>query len=119
MVRLRFALPALALTLALATSIACNKSGPTGSTCPTNSTLTYESFGKSFMTTYCTECHSRSGHGEQPMLDDIASIRAASAEIDRTSAAGPDATNTDMPEGMDVSDSEREKLGEWLACGAP
>lgn len=112
---------AVALTVALgaASSSACKNQGePTGSTCPEGSTLTYETFGQAFMKTYCLDCHS-SGHGEQPILDTVAEIRAASADVDRTSAAGPDATNDVMPTDRSISDAERQKLGEWLACGAP
>ena len=33
--------------------------GPsTGSTCPSEQTLTYESFGSDFFASYCTSCHS-------------------------------------------------------------
>lgn len=107
--------------IALVALIACKKTGDaTGSTCPTNSTLTYDNFGKTFMTNYCTECHSSTGgKHEQPMLDDITSIRGAISDIDRTSAAGPNATNDVMPGDFDVAEDERRKLGEWLACGAP
>jgi hypothetical protein len=31
----------------------------------------------------------------------------------------PNATNDVMPEDGSISDPERTKLGEWLACGAP
>jgi hypothetical protein len=52
-------------------------------------------------------------------MDTVAQIRAASGDIDRSAAAGPNAVNTFMPEGSSVDEAERRKLGEWLACGAP
>ena len=84
---------------------------PTGSTCPDTSTLTYETFGQSFMREHCVSCHQEysSQEGVQANID----------EIDRAAAAGPDAVNTWMPEDRDLSDHQRQQLGEWLACGAP
>ena len=84
---------------------------PTGSKCPASSKLTYENFGATFMQDHCERCHGgySTKEGVQASLD----------RIDRAAAAGPDAVNTYMPEGEDLSDAEREQLGEWLACGAP
>lgn len=108
-----------ALAAAATLVAACSSSGEaTGSTCPTDSTLTYETFGRSFFDANCAKCHGASGN-ESPRLDTVAAIRANAAAIDRTSAAGPNATNTEMPEDGSVSDADRKKLGEWLACGAP
>ncbi|RYZ03665.1 MAG: hypothetical protein EOO73_26770 [Myxococcales bacterium] len=90
----------------------------TGSTCPSGSTLTYENFGSSFMQSYCLACHADGGP-ESPKLSTLAQIVAHRDEVDRAAAAGPNAVNTYMPEGMSVPESERRKLGEWLACGAP
>jgi hypothetical protein len=84
---------------------------PTGSTCPADSTLTYQAYGQAFMEDHCVRCH-----------DDFSTqegVREALDRIDRSAAAGPDAVNTYMPEGEDLSDETRRKLGEWLACGAP
>jgi uncharacterized membrane protein len=91
---------------------------PTGSTCPTESTLTYANFGQTFMQTHCLSCH-RAGGSESPTLETIDQIRAHSDVIDRSAAAGPSAVNTYMPEGASVPEAERRQLGEWLACGAP
>jgi uncharacterized membrane protein len=100
--------------------VACG-SGPgdaTGSTCPTDSTLTYTNFGQTFVQSHCLACHSATGP-ESPKLDTLAQVRAASSDIDRSAAAGPSGVNTYMPEGASVDEAERRKLGEWLACGAP
>lgn len=108
----------VSLVLAAGSAAACKNTGEaTGATCPTGgTTLTYDNFGKAFMATYCNDCHS--GH-DSPSLDTVALIRANASDIDRTSAAGPNATNTVMPEDGSVPSAERTKLGEWLACGAP
>ncbi|MBX3232092.1 MAG: hypothetical protein KIT84_19745 [Labilithrix sp.] len=106
--------------LGAAVIAACSSGGePTGSTCPEGSTLTYETFGRSFLETHCTKCHSAAGRGESPALDSVANVRANATSIDSAAAAGPKATNTEMPEDSDVAEAERRKLGEWLACGAP
>ncbi len=90
----------------------------TGSTCPTDSSLTYATFGQAFMTDHCLSCH-RAGGPETPTLSTLPQIRANKEMIDRSAAAGPNAVNTYMPEGSSVPEAERRKLGEWLACGAP
>jgi hypothetical protein len=105
------------LAVALGITAGCKSEGKaTGSTCPPGSTLTYASFGQAFMDAHCTSCHSGK---EDPSLTTQAQIKSNIAAIDRTSAAGPSATNTLMPEDADVSVEDRKKLGEWLACGAP
>lgn len=117
----RLALAAVLLAAALggtlgASGCTSNEGKATGSTCPPASTLTYQSFGQAFMDANCTSCHAGK---ERPSLTTQAQIKANLAAIDKTSAAGPNATNTVMPEDGDVSDADRTKLGEWLACGAP
>lgn len=100
--------------------LACG-SGPgdaTGSTCPMDSTLTYTNFGQAFMQDHCLACH-RAGGPETPTLSTLEQVRANKDVIDRSAAAGPKAVNTYMPDGASVAESERRKLGEWLACGAP
>jgi cytochrome c5 len=100
---------------------------PTGSACPPESTLTYESFGRAFFEEYCQTCHAstvrggaRQGAPRSHTYDDRAMILAEREEIDLRAAAGPEAINEDMPRTYPVpSTSEREQLGEWLACGAP
>jgi hypothetical protein len=100
---------------------------PTGSTCPATSTLTYDTFGEPFMTSYCTRCHSSTLMGSErqgaPLLHDFntrSGILAFISHIDETTASGPDATNTQMPaDGATPTLAERQMLGEWLACGAP
>lgn len=102
--------------------------GPrTGAACPTTDPPTYEGFGRAFMETYCTRCHAvsvtgaaRAGAPARYDFDTIDGIRARVESIERSTAAGPEAVNTWMPEiGAMPTLDERERLGEWLACGAP
>jgi hypothetical protein len=108
----------LASALLVAALAGCKNSEgiATGSTCPPASTLTYQNFGQAFMDANCTSCHAGR---DRPSLTTQAQIKANIASVDRQSASGPNATNTVMPEGSDVSEADRKKLGEWLACGAP
>ena len=100
---------------------------PSGATCPKDSTLTYENFGKDFFSKYCLRCHSESVTGSARNMapadhnfDKLADIALLAPHIDQYAAAGPDSTNTKMPPtGTKPSTDERKKLGEWLACDAP
>jgi len=98
---------------------------PSGATCPATSTLTYENFGKHFMETYCTSCHSSTLRGEDARqcapaghdFDTLPGILVVAGHIDELAAAGPDHTNTVMPpSGAKPTATERQQLGEWLAC---
>jgi uncharacterized membrane protein len=87
--------------------------------CPTQGTeLTYDTFGKYFMSAYCNHCHSTS-HAGAPSgykFDTLEQVRQHAARI-FIRAAGPNVT---MPPGPDdPSEVQRDKLAEWLACGAP
>jgi uncharacterized membrane protein len=97
---------------------------PTGSTCPSGSTLTYDGFAKGFMEAYCTRCHSSTLQGaarnDAPLGHDFDSekgILVVAEHVDERAAAGPNATNEIMPPSAPKpSAAERRKLGEWLAC---
>lgn len=117
-----------ALALALAAGCGGDDEGkPTGATCPTGSALTYGTFGKTFMTNYCTRCHAsdrkgaaRQGAPSDHDFDNLPAIQGLADHIGEHAAAGPSATNTDMPPGDPRPTlEERKQLGEWLACGAP
>lgn len=90
--------------------------------CPPGGTpLTYESFGKGFMDAYCQSCHAahaveRYGAPGGYAFDTVDDVRRLRARI-FVRAAGP---NVSMPPGPnDPSNAERDKLADWLACGAP
>jgi hypothetical protein len=107
----------LCWTLLVACSSGQNSLGDaTGSTCPSDSTLTYDNFGQAFFATNCNSCH---GVSQSPSFGTQADIQANATDIDRAAASGPKGTNTYMPQDGDVATAERAKLGEWLACGAP
>jgi uncharacterized membrane protein len=122
---------AVRLALVVALAVGCGPDSiwgpPTESTCPPASTLTYDNFGKNFMTKYCTRCHSSELTGADRMgapsfhdFDTIFGIRAVSNHIDETTAAGPAVTNKGMPpDSPSPTLEERTQLGEWIACGAP
>ena len=101
---------------------------PTESVCPPGgTTLTYNNFAKPFMIEYCTRCHSselvgaqRNGAPSFHDFDTLFGIKAVSDHVDETTASGPAATNEGMPQdGPKPTKSEREMLGEWIACGMP
>lgn len=100
---------------------------PTGTQCPDAPTLTWEGFGRDFMTRHCLDCHSQTLEGaarhDAPVgvdFDTPELVRAHAHDIDRSAGLGPDAANRSMPPGGVLpTDQERADLSEWLACGAP
>jgi len=84
--------------------------------------LTYASFGQSFFATYCAGCHGgdvseRQGAPSDYVFDTLEQVRALRADITQQAVV-----LRSMPFGSDSrkpSDTERERLGRWLACGAP
>lgn len=106
--------------------VAACTSTPSGASCPTANAPTYASFGQHFFTTYCTGCHSRDAtdrHGapSDQNYDTEADIQQHAMSIDVEAAAGPQATNTAMPDmsgpvRTQPSDAERQQLGQFLAC---
>lgn len=91
-------------------------------TCPEQGTpLTYENFGKAFFASYCDSCHAadstqRRGAPIAYIFDTHEAIVALKNRIFLRSAAN----NTTMPPGPDdPPQAERDKLAEWIACGAP
>jgi hypothetical protein len=87
--------------------------------CPTTgTTLTYASFGHGFMADHCNTCHatSRAGAPSSVKFGTHAEVQRHAARI-FVRAAGP---NVSMPPGPDdPPEIERDRLAEWLACGAP
>jgi uncharacterized membrane protein len=90
--------------------------------CPPQGTaLTYDSFGRAFMSAHCNNCHNasegkRSGAPESYRFDTLDDVRAHADRIFVRAAT----SNTTMPPGPeDPSADTREQLAEWLACGAP
>jgi len=100
---------------------------PSGAECPEDSSLTWDSFGKNFMESYCTRCHSsslsgstRNGAPNDHNFETLALVQEQLDHIDTAAAAGPSVTNAEMPIGTPApTEAERRQLGEWIACGAP
>jgi uncharacterized membrane protein len=88
---------------------------------PQGTSLTYDNFGKKFVGTYCNECHSvrsheRNGAPAAYVFDTHDQVYLFRERI-FLRAAGD---NTSMPPGPDDPPlAERDKLAEWIACGAP
>jgi uncharacterized membrane protein len=100
----------------------------TGAACPPSGAPTAQDFGQAFLQDYCLSCHGASvsgpARGGAPVdvnFDTLEDVRRWRESIDAHAAAGPRATNTDMPPaGLPrPTDEERRRLGQWLACGAP
>lgn len=90
--------------------------------CPPGGTdLTYGNFGGTFINVYCQSCHGsnaedRAGAPGEFIFDTPDQVAKHKERIFARSAAD----NDSMPPGPDdPSPEEREKLAEWLACGAP
>lgn len=113
---------ALALAALLAASAGCEVAEIADYPCPTGGTqLTFQNFGKGFFNAYCNSCHSaesgdREGAPDGYSFDTPEQVRKHKERIFARSA-GP---NDSMPIGPDDPPREqRDKLAEWLACGAP
>lgn len=107
---------------------ACWGGEDTQTVCPPGGTpLTYQNFGQSFMSVYCTRCHNsalkgsaRHGAPGDLNFNTVEEVRAEADEIDKQSGASATVTNDSMPpDGEKPSVEDRRKLSEWLACGAP
>ncbi|RYZ09550.1 MAG: cytochrome c [Myxococcales bacterium] len=108
----------LVASLGLAACGSEDEGETTGTSCPKESTLGYANFGQVFFQENCLSCHGAGGP-QEPKFTTVEQIRENASRIDAVAAAGPQGVNTFMPQGRSVPTSEREKLGEWLACGAP
>lgn len=109
---------------------ACTQT-PSGAACPDSPAdrPTYDNFGREFMETYCTGCHSvtatnRHGAPADQNYDTEVDVKKHAIDIDTHAAAGPSATNTAMPEiagpvHAAPTQAERERLGQFLACEQP
>lgn len=124
MLRIQFVLVAAAMCLAACEGTPEHEGAPSLATCPADGTLTYDTFGKAFMTSYCTRCHSSSLKGSAREgaevghdYDTLNGILPWLEHIDVHAAAGPKVVNAEMPpSGPLPTEDERRKLGQWLAC---
>ena len=90
--------------------------------CPEEGTeLTYGNFGAEFVGNWCQRCHGTAGSARQgaPSAYDFATPAAIRDTRDRIFLRAAN-ENTSMPPGPDDPPLDaREKLADWLACGAP
>lgn len=112
---------------------------PTEAVCPDPDpmTLTWDSFGKAFMTDFCTSCHSsalpHSQRNGAPLYHDLDTLTGVLVIVDHTdeqAGSGPAADNTLMPPDdcpttpggplnrscPKPSEQQRKDLAVWLAC---
>ena len=112
---------------------------PTGTECPDPDpmTLTYDNFGKPFMTKYCTMCHDshltlskRNGAPLYHDFDTLLGVLEVPDHIDEQAGFGPKAQNTFMPgsrcpsvpggkldrDCAQPTSEERTNLAMWIAC---
>lgn len=90
--------------------------------CPDDNRLSWENFGAALILEHCAGCHGRAvpeglrqGAPIDATFDDPNSIRDLEARI--WARAGDQ--NDTMPPVGGPSPEDRDKLGQWLACGAP
>ena len=75
-------------------------------------TLTYESFGKQFLASYCLSCHGGATPRGGFKLDTLAAV------ITRKVGVKAQVLSGGMPMGnKKPSDEERARLGQWIDCG--
>ena len=75
-------------------------------------TLTYQSFGRQFLTDYCISCHGGAAPRGGFKLDTLAAVSSRKTGVKSQVLSGG------MPMGnKKPSDSERARLGQWLDCG--
>jgi hypothetical protein len=122
--------------------VACSSAAtpaPTGAACPDPDpgTLTWDSFGQTFMASYCLDCHlstlTHSARNGAPLYHDydtLTGVLETAEHIDQDSGSGPDASNSRMPPSQCPSvaggplnrscpqptEAERANLSVWLAC---
>ena len=96
--------------------------GPAPSETESCETLTYASFGKSFVETYCTECHNAKtptmGLGGV-VLDTLPMIVKNKMYLKKVVVPRADGKLPKMPKGGNdqLTDEERTKFGAWIDCG--
>ena len=83
---------------------------------PSGTTLTYEGFGRDFFEQRCVSCHGGPNGYSSRAFVTVESIRVQRDRIFRNAAG----KNAAMPPGPDdIPQEDRQKLAEWLSCGAP
>ncbi|MFT3697306.1 MAG: hypothetical protein QM831_29455 [Kofleriaceae bacterium] len=99
------------VVLLLLITACSNSTGITEADISCDSTLTYDNFGESFVSEYCSSCHA----GKQ--RPDLSSQSGIQANVD--DILNEAVYTSDMPDGGSLTNEQRITLGQWLECGAP
>jgi hypothetical protein len=75
-------------------------------------TLTYESFGKAFLSKYCVSCHGTTMAQKMVRLDTLPGVTTAKAKAKEEVASG-----AMPPLGAKPTADEKTKFGQWIDCG--
>ena len=90
--------------------------------CPEDSIVTWQTFGAAFVRTWCTSCHSadlpEGMRRDAPLDVNLDTAGGVRRNLERVWSQAADG-NAVMPPLGGPDRAERERLGEWLACGAP
>ncbi len=91
--------------------------------CPPGSLVTWQTFGSGFIDTWCTTCHSKILTGDArygaPEGLDFNTYDQVAASQDRIVEQAALGEPPPMPPAGGTTDAERDRLVEWVACGAP
>lgn len=99
----------LKLLVLFAALSGCKTVRDTGITATCDTTLTYANFGEAFISDNCLDCHASK---ERPTLSTQAEVQQNASKI-----LDEAVYTTSMPDDADLSDADRQQLGNWLACG--
>lgn len=117
----RWIFPLMALVVAGLTQASCGFTTIDEHPCPPGGTEdTFENFGRHFLASYCNSCHSadigeRKGAPDNYVFETLEQVQHHKDRIFVRSAGD----NDSMPPGPDDPPIEqRNRLADWLACGA-
>lgn len=107
----------LGLLLAACGSSGSGSSGATGDAGTTGAScadLTYDTFGKTFLDTYCISCHGSALAEQNIRFDTLAGLTShKSKALSEVSSGGMPPRGATSP-----SSDERAMFEEWIQCGA-
>ncbi len=93
-----------------------------GRACPPDNTTTYANTGAPILISWCVSCHSSHVPANQrqgaTMGVNFDTVEGISEQLLRIYARAGDDNDT-MPPVDSLSADERQRLGDWIACGAP
>jgi hypothetical protein len=93
-----------------------------GRECPPDNATTYANTGAPILTSWCTPCHSSHVPANQrqhaTMGVNFDTVEGIQDQLLRIYARAGDDNDT-MPPIDSLSADERQRLGDWIACGAP